>query len=383
MPPLTILIKPASSACNMSCQYCFYQDVSEHRQHAFMGMLSIEMMEQVIAQAMQYAEGYCTFAFQGGEPTLAGLPFFEQVVALEQKYKRPSVAIHNAIQTNGLLIDEAWAAFFAANDFLVGLSLDGPADIHNLNRKSRAGKDTFNHIRRAAELFDRQHVQYNILCVVTGQTARSIEKVYRFFRKQGFRYLQFIPCLDPFGQARETMPYSLSVEKYANYLIRIFDLWFDDLSRGEYLSVRHLDNWFAMFCGYPPEACNMSGHCSVQFVVEGDGSVYPCDFYVLDEWKIGTIGTDGFAQMFGSETAQKFLSASLPVPEDCRACRFYAICRNGCRRERELLPDGTVGKNIYCEAYQTFFSSRAEQIEAAIRLYRDRINRAQRPADRA
>ena len=202
MPAVNVLIKPASSACNMACAYCFYRDVAEHREHAFEGMLSLERMEQVIAAAMEYAEGICSFAFQGGEPTLAGLEFYRSVVELQKKYARPGVRIHNAIQTNGYCIDEAWAAFLAENHFLVGLSLDGPAELHNLNRKDRAGKGTFNRVMHAAKLFDRYHVEYNILCVVTGKNARSIGQIYHFYQKQGFHWLQFIPCLEPLDSQR-------------------------------------------------------------------------------------------------------------------------------------------------------------------------------------
>ena len=151
---------------------------------------------------MEYAEYICSFAFQGGESTLAGLDFYRGVMELEKKYARPGVRIQNAIQTNGYLIDDAWAQFLAENHFLVGLSLDGPAEIHNRNRVDNAGKGTFNKVLHAAKLFDKYGVDYNILCVVTGRNARSAEKIYRFYRKQNFRWLQFIPCLEPLEAQR-------------------------------------------------------------------------------------------------------------------------------------------------------------------------------------
>ena len=276
MPAVNVLIKPASSACNMRCSYCFYRDVSNHREHAFEGMLSLDAMERVIAAAMEYAEGICSFAFQGGEPTLAGLDFFREVLLLQKKHQRPGVEIHNAIQTNGLNLDEEWARFLAENHILVGLSLDGPAEIHDLNRKDAEGRGTWSRIMRTVRLFNRYGVAYNILCVVTGRNARSIQKIYNFYRKQGFRWLQFIPCLEPLGEERGNQLYSLTCEEYGEYLIRLFDLWFQDLKSGCYISIRHLDNWLAILMGRQPEACNMTGRCSVQFVVEGDGGVYPC-----------------------------------------------------------------------------------------------------------
>lgn len=368
MPPINILIKPASSACNMACRYCFYRDVAEHRAQAFEGMLSLEDMERVIRAGMEYAEHICSFAFQGGEPTLAGLDFYRRVVELQSKYARPGVEIRNAIQTNGLLIDEAWAKFFAEHHFLVGLSLDGPADLHNLNRVDAADDGTFNRVLRAAQLMEKHGVEFNILCVVTGRNARAVEKIYRFYRRQGFRWLQFIPCLEPMEQQRGEEKYHLSAEGYGDFLIRLFDLWYDDLRHGEYVSIRHLDNWLSILLGDRPEACNMAGQCSVQFVVEGDGGVYPCDFYVLDEWRMGTVGETSFAEMQQGEVARRFVEASLRVPEQCRACRWYGLCRNGCRRDRLVLPDGAIDQTCYCAAYRKFFTQREGKLMDAVRL---------------
>ena len=370
MPAVNILIKPASSACSMNCAYCFYKDVAQNRETAFEGMISLADMERVIAAGMEYAEGLCSFAFQGGEPTLAGLDFYRQVVELQKRHAKPGVRIHNAIQTNGFCIDEEWAKFLAENHFLVGLSLDGPADLHNFNRVDNHGKGTWNRIMRTVQLFDKYHVDYNILCVVTGQNARSIQKIYQFYRKQNFHWLQFIPCLEPLGEERGGAKYHLSTKAYGDFLLRIFDLWYADLKRGEYVSIRHLDNWIAMLMGEPPEACNMTGRCSIQFVIEGDGGVYPCDFYVLDQWRLGTVGECSFAEMAACQTAKNFCQASCRVPEECRSCPVYPICRNGCRRDRLTTPEGLVDRNYYCEAYRRFFTERYKELHDAVRIIR-------------
>lgn len=351
----------------MRCSYCFYRDVAEHRKQAFEGMLSLEQMEHIIRSAMEYADGMCSFTFQGGEPTLAGLDFYREVVRLEEKHRKSGVQIQNAIQTNGYCINAEWARFLAEKQFLVGLSLDGPSRLHNLNRVDMAGKGTFNTLMQTVRLFDKWNVTYNILCVVTGQNARSITQIYHFYKKCGFRWLQFIPCLEPLEQERGTEKYHLSVEKYGEFLIRIFDLWFADLCHGEYISIRHLDNWLSILLGEQPEACNMTGRCAVQFVVEGDGGVYPCDFYVLDEWRLGTVGQCSFSQMQNSETAQRFIAASLHIPESCKSCRYFPICRNGCRRDR-MLTSTAIDINYYCKAYDRFFSERGKQLQQAANM---------------
>lgn len=372
MPPVNILIKPASSRCNMRCKYCFYHDVASSRQKADCGVMSKDTLKELIKSGIEYGDHIVSFTFQGGEPTVAGLSFFEDVVALQEQYLKESgkknLRIHNAIQTNGYLIDEKWARFFHNHHFLVGLSLDGPANIHDKNRIDTAGRGTFGRMMQTVELFDRYHVDYNVLCVVTGQNAMAIKRIYRFFTKQKFHHLQFIPCLEPLKSERGTAGYHLSVQGYGDFLIDIFDLWFADLKTGSYTSIRHLDNWLFMMMGQPPEACNMNGHCSIQFVIEGDGGIYPCDFYVLDEWRLGTVGEQPFSEILGSIKAKKFITESLTIPEDCKICRYRLLCRNGCKRDR--IPDGQTGimKNYYCQAIYRFFSEREEALIEACNI---------------
>lgn len=368
MPPINLLIKPASSACNMQCKYCFYHAIAEARETAFEGMLSDDTMVQLVDSGFAHAEHVCSFAFQGGEPTLAGLAFYRRMTQLQKQRQKPGVRVQNALQTNGYVINEEWAQFLHDEDFLVGLSLDGPAEIHNENRVDSVGKGTFTRVMNAARLFNKHKVQYNILCVVTGKNARSIEKIYRFYRKNGFDHLQFIPCLEPLEGERGAENYHLSVKAYGSFLIRIFDLWYADLQRGDYVSIRHIDNWLSIALGEQPEACNMCGQCSVQFVVEGDGGVYPCDFYVYDEWRLGTLGETPLADMANGDVAKRFIAASLPIPEKCRACRWGALCRNGCRRDRVAPPNGDPAENYYCDAIRAFFDARGEAFAASARI---------------
>ncbi len=382
MPPVNLLLKPASSACNLACRYCFYKDVSASRSQAFEGMLSRQHLEAAIRSGLSYADGCCSFTFQGGEPTLAGLPFYKETIRLQKQYARSGVQIQNAIQTNGYLLDDAWAEFLGEHRFLVGLSLDGPAELHDKNRLDNQGRGTFQRVMHTVQLLKKYHVSFNILCVVTGRNARAAERIYNFYRRQGFGWLQFIPCIEPPEQCCRIPGLHLSAKDYGIFLTRIFDLWYQDLQHGKYISIRHLDNWLAILLGGSPEACNMSGHCSVQFVVEGDGGVYPCDFYAYDEWRLGTVGEEALEQLLQCEKAAHFVKASHTLPEQCAACRWLLLCRNGCRRDREILPDGRPGLNRFCEAYLYFFSQKHRQLKDAVRLLLH-IRSAQRNTDSA
>ena len=351
MRPFTALVKPASSGCNMRCRYCFYADEARSRAVANYGMMTLDTLECLVKKAFEYATGPVSFAFQGGEPTLAGLDFYRALMALEKKYNQRRLPVSNAIQTNGLLIDDEWAAFLRENRFLVGLSMDGYGALHDALRPDAAGRGTFARACEAAELMTRQRVDFNILCVVSGPVARHGEKVYRYFRNHRYGYLQFIPCLDPLDDAPGE--WSLSAEAYGRFLRETFALYYDDFMSGHPVSVRQFDNYVGMLLGRPPESCGMSGVCASYFTVEGDGSVYPCDFYVLDQWKMGDINTDSIEAIAASEAGRRFVEASRPVHEKCAACRWLPICRGGCRRNREPLDANTL--NQFCPAYEAFF----------------------------
>ena len=211
---------------------------------------------------------------------------------------------------------------------------------------------------------NRYRVPFNVLTVVTGDVARTADKVYRFLRKQGFDHLQFIPCMDPLG-GKEKSAYSLSGEEYGDFLCRIFDLWYDELCRGEQVWIRQFDNYVDMLSGYEPEACDMRGRCGKNYVIEADGSVYPCDFYALDQWKIGDIKQEGWEEINRNREKKGFLE-EISLPEECRKCPWVTLCRGGCRRYRE----GEQGKHCFCAAYRKFFETCGERLA---RLARARL----------
>jgi len=354
MPPISVLIKPASGSCNMRCLYCFYCDEMENRATQQYGVMREQTLESVIKKALRAADGRCSFAFQGGEPTLAGLEFFKKAVALQKTYNTRGLQVENALQTNGFALTQEWASFFKEHNFLIGLSLDGTEAVHDRFRRDLKGSGTFHRVMAAAKLLQEHGVQFNILTVVNAETAKHGREIYQFFREQGFEWLQFIPCLDPLQGGRQD--YSLTAEAYGQFLCDVFSLWYKDRLRGTAPSIRTFDNWIGMLLGYPPEECGMCGQCAAYFCVEADGSAYPCDFYVLDEYRLGSFETDTVQKMNEVRRELRFVQQSLAVPQQCRECRWYALCRNGCRRAREN------GVNRFCEGYKLFFSRCGEQL---------------------
>lgn len=366
MTPLSIMIKPASDACNLQCQYCFYHDVTSHREQAHFPMMSETTAERLIDSALQFADGgSIAFAFQGGEPLLVGLPYFSHFTEYVAQKNTKGSPIYYSIQTNGLLINPEWATFLREHSFLVGLSLDGNKAA-NQYRTDAEGKNSFDRILAAARVLEEYRVDFNILTVVTGYVADHIDQVYAFFKQQGFRYLQFIPCLQPL----ETPPcvldtscaleattdictdssLSMTNDQYTYFLIHAFNAYVKDYVRGQYTSVRQFDNWVRLYLGQQPEQCGVCGHCMHQFVVEGNGNVYPCDFYCLDEWLLGNICTEELSTMAASPKAIAFIRESLPIDPQCQICHYYPLCRGGgCKRSR-------ADRN-YCQVYRDFFSA--------------------------
>ena len=345
MKPLTLLIKPAAGLCNMNCGYCFYRAASETRENRVMAEDTADMLIQRIRE---YRPSALSVMFQGGEPTLAGHGFFRSFT--EKLERSVPVPVSYALQTNGLLIDDGFARFFREHGFLIGISLDGDEITNDRFRLDKSGAGVFTRVLNAAATLEKHKVEYNILSVVDDENAKDTERTYAFFKKHGFRWLQFIPCIDEGGGV------SLSEDGYAYFLKRSFDLWYDDFIRGEYISVRHIDNYVGILMGNPPENCAMCGVCGSYYVVEADGSLYPCDFYCRDEYRLGSVFDD--APFSPNEKQKEFIRQSYAIHDFCRDCKYYAICRGGCRRDRT---DGFT-KNRYCRAYREFFDHAADRM---------------------
>lgn len=369
MRVINFLIKPASSLCNLRCRYCFYADEARNRQQASLGVMSAQTAELLLKEAFRAVDskGSVSFAFQGGEPTVAGLDFFRAFTACAKGLKPSGVGISFSIQTNGTLLDENWVRFFRDEGFLVGVSLDGFPDLHNAHRIDAEGKGSWNRAVRSAALLQKTGVAVNALCVVTAQCARSPQRAYETLKKLGFDYIQFIACLDPIGEERGGRPWSLKPEAYGRFLCQLFDLWYRDWENGDYHSVRLFDDYIHQLLGEGGSTCATCGNCGACFVVEADGSVYPCDFFALDEWRLGKFGEQSLEEMAASETGRRFLSWGREKPPECAACPWKSLCNGGCKN------DWTQGRNYYCEAFRMMFEHAYERMRViALAVLRQR-----------
>lgn len=331
---MNTMIKPVSGHCNMDCGYCFYK-----KGHTCGSKMSHDTMCAVLDKLSVFLRGGYPLVFQGGEPLLAGHTFFETVFAsLAEKNLHPPIFV----QTNGTLLDEAYAKMFAENHVLIGVSLDGTEKTHSLYRSD------FRAVMQGIDCLRRYHCEFNILTVVTNVLCDCLPEVYGFYRQEHFEYQQYIPCLAPRGED----PYlHLSEEKYGKFLTELYFLWRKDMENGRYVSIRYFENLMQLLAGYPPEECGAAGVCSMQFLVESDGSVYPCDFFVEEPYRLGNLQTDSVETLSKRLSETGFIRSSWALPQACQECGYLDFCRGGCKRYRK-----EDGKYLYCNAVKSFFA---------------------------
>lgn len=348
------MLKPVSDSCNLSCSYCFYRDEAAHRKIVCRGKMSEHTLERIVSQALQEAGESCTFGFQGGEPTLRGLDFFRTFIELEQKYAPAGRKLYHLLQTNGLLLDEQWAQFLKENDFLVGLSIDGIRETHDAYRTDASGCGSYDRALVAAELLEQYGVEYNVLTVVNSTTAEHVREIYHDYIKRGLLYQQYVPCFDPIGAERGQQSYSLQPEQYYHFLKELFDLWYTDRAAGKFVYIRYFEELAGMLLGRMPSGCGTNGCCARHLVFEADGSAYPCDFYMTDEWQMGSIHTHTIRELLYCDLENAFLERGEQGRMNCVGCPFFRLCGGGCQRDRI----GIRGEeqNYYCKSQYRFLS---------------------------
>jgi uncharacterized protein len=377
------MAKPSGSTCNLDCTYCYYLSKETLSGGPGTGRMDDHTLELFIKQYIEGVTGEeVVFSWQGGEPTLRGLEFFRKIVALQKKYAKRGQRIENDLQTNGILLNEEWAAFLKENRFLVGLSIDGPRELHDRFRINKGGGPTFDKVYAAAQLLRKSGVKFNTLTCVNRFNASRPLDVYRFLRRElDSTYIQFIPIVQIKGfeatapntwessrlpklgspEARPDHPdsvvteWSVDPEEYGYFLCKVFDEWRrKDLGK---VLVNHVETLVAQHLGLPSQICIYGEFCGKGVVIEQDGSVYSCDHYVYPQYRLGTLGERPLGEMVFSPTQVRFgYAKNETLPKYCRECAFLRDCWGECPKNRLLrTPEGEPGLNYLCAGLKRFF----------------------------
>lgn len=380
-PAFHVMAKPTGSACNLACDYCFFLK----KEALYPGSpfrMSDEVHEAYIRQLLEaHQVPQVTIAWQGGEPTLMGLDFFRRSVELQNKYRKPGTRIENTFQTNGILLDDDWCRFFHDNGFLVGLSLDGPQELHDVHRKDRGGRGTFDRVLAAARRLQAHGVEFNILCTVNSDNSRRPLDVYRFFRDElGARYIQFIPIVERdndtgYQEGHTVTDRSVGPYEFGRFLIAIFDEWVSK-DVGETF-VLNFDGALAGWLDMAGTVCIFGPTCGLGLALEHNGDLYSCDHFVEPKFLLGNILETPLIDLVASEKQLKFgRDKKDTLPRYCRECEFLRVCHGECPKNRFVeAPGGEPGLNYLCAGYKAFF----KHADRAMRIMADLL-RQDRPA---
>ncbi len=369
--PFTLLIKPASADCNLRCEYCFYLEhmgfYPETRTHR----MSAQVLEQLVRSYMRTPQPEYSFGWQGGEPTLMGLEFYKRAVALQQQYGMPGARVGNGMQTNGTLIDDAMAAFFARYNFLVGVSLDGPPEIHDKHRVKAGGGGSHAEVLRGIGKLRAHHAEFNILTLVNEANVRRGAEVYRYLVDQGFLYHQYIPCVEP-DSYHNLLPFSISGPEWGEFLCTVFDVWYARDTRR--VSIRLFDSILLYLLDGVRNICHFGTNCCQYFVVEHNGDVYPCDFFVEKPLWLGNVMEDSWAALQSSPVYRSFGARKRQWASACDACEFVDLCQGDCLKHRLCADGGDPRRlSLLCEGWKMFYSHTLPRFrELAARVARER-----------
>ena len=374
--PMYVMAKPVGAACNLQCSYCYYLEKSR-LYDASSQLMNDEMLELFIRE---YIHSQTTlevlFTWHGGEPLLRPISFYERALELQRQYANGR-RIANCIQTNATLIDDEWCEFFRKNNFLVGVSIDGPQMMHDSLRTSRRGESSYRDVMRGLRLLNRHRVEWNAMATVNAANVEHPLEFYRFFRDElECQFLQFTPVVErrymSGGESRmmhaaepsgELVPYSVTAEQWGRFLCAIFDEWVrHDVGR---MFVQLFDSTLANWVGEAVGVCTMSKYCGHAAVIEHNGDVYSCDHFVFPEYKLGNLNEKSLSEMMYGRQQSEFGEAKHnTLPRQCRECKYEFACHGECPRNRFLMTaDGEPGLNYLCKGYHAFFSHAATAMD--------------------
>jgi uncharacterized protein len=372
-----VMAKPAGARCNLDCAYCFFLK----KEALYPGSdfrMSEEVMEAYIRQTLEaHQVPEVTIAWQGGEPTLMGLDFFRRAVEVTKRYQKPGTTIEHTIQTNGVLLDEEWCKFLRENKFLVGISIDGPREMHDAYRRDKAGQSVFDKVVQAVRLMQEHQVEFNVLCTVNAVNSLHPLEAYRFFRDElKAPYLQFIPIVERandtgFQDGQAVTDRSVRPEQYGRFLIEIFDEWIKrDVGR---MFVLFFDGVLMSYVRGNSSLCVLRPTCGEGVALEHNGDVYSCDHFVEPRHLLGNILRTPLAELVGSDKQRQFgRDKTDTLPGHCRQCPFLFTCHGECPKNRVLTtPDGEPGLNWLCAGLKAFF----EHTQRPMRIMADLLRR--------
>ncbi|HUW18831.1 MAG TPA: anaerobic sulfatase maturase [Sedimentisphaerales bacterium] len=367
MQPFTLLIKPSGSDCNADCRYCFYKnrnpEFGQGRQR-----MSDEVLESLIRDYMQLGFPFVGFAWQGGEPTLMGLDFYKRVVELQKRYGGPGQQVSNKLQTNGILLDAEWCRFLHENKFLAGISVDGPKEFHDYYRVDHSGAGTFERVTRGVESCKEYDVEFNTLVLLSNRNVEHPDELFDFFIENGMTYLQFIPCVETDASTGRIADFSITPRQYGEFLCRVFDRWYN--YGPQKVNIREFDSILTYYVMGKHTVCTYSEQCAGSVVVEHTGDCFACEFFMEPKWRLGNILETPIGRIAAGGMRRAFARAKRNLGSKCLVCRYLAVCRGGCMKDRVRLGDGRTNQESYfCEGYKRFFEyavPRFVQLAAAV-----------------
>jgi uncharacterized protein len=311
------------------------------------------VLEQTISSFMSLDMPCYNFGWQGGEPTLMGLDFYKKAVALMQRFGAGSKQVANGFQTNGILLDDAWCSFLRQYNFLVGVSIDGPENIHNANRVYLTGAGSHHDVMRGLTALRRNDVEYNVLTLVSSSNESQPLDIYHYLRDDlNIKFHQYIECVE-FGNDGKIMPFSVSPEKWGEFLCKIFDEWYQHDT--QLISIRLFDSIIARIIDGTTNVCSLAENCCQYFVIEHDGSIFPCDFFVQPEWCLGKVDTVNWKKLQEIPLYQKFGKQKSIVSEQCSTCCYYRLCAGCCQKNRFGCGDKSSELSILCAGWKLFY----------------------------
>ena len=378
--PLYIMAKPVGSLCNLACDYCYYlekESIYREQEEKSRFVMSDRTLEEYICQYIAaQTQPYVLFVWHGGEPLLAGKDFFRKAVALQQRYAGGK-SVENSIQTNGLLIDDEWCQIFRDNNFLVGVSIDGPESIHDAHRVDAGGNPTFARVMKGIERLYRNRVEYNTLTTINIHSEGRGAEVYNYLRQISV-FMQFLPVAEllcdgrvqsPESEGADIAPWSVSAKGFGEFMCDVFDIWVKNDVGRRYVQL--FDATLALMVGVQPSVCSLCETCGSGLTVEHNGDVYCCDHFVYPEYKIGNIHTDRLADLAYCDRQFEFgVAKRALLPRECRHCKFYNLCHGECPKHRFIADNtGEYGKNYLCDGYRMFY----EHTESAMTRMKELI----------